>query len=295
MERRNGIDAFGAGALVAFALFLAFNQIIIKMVNAGLQPVFFAGLRSLVAAVALWGWMRWRGRPTRLSRDMAVPGIAVGLVFGLEFLFMFMALDLTTVTRTAVLLYSMPVWMALAAHFLLPEERLRPVRVLGLGLAFFGVILALTDRTAGGEASLAGDLCAVVAAICWAAIALLARVSRLSRLAPDMQLWWQVLVSIPLLLGASVFFGPFIRDLQPIHLAGLAYQGVVVVAAGFALWLWLLSIYPVSGVASFAFLTPVFGVALGWLLLGEPVGPRLFAALVLVAAGIVLINRPRKA
>ncbi len=295
MERRNGIDAFGAGALVVFALFLAVNQIIIKMVNAGLQPVFFAGLRSLIAAVALWAWMRWRGRPTRLTRDMAGPGVAVGLVFGFEFLFMFLALDLTTVTRTAVLLYSMPVWMALAAHFLLPGERLRPKRVAGLALAFLGVALALTDRAAGGEASLAGDLCAVVAAMCWAGIALIARASRLSTLRPDMQLYWQVIVSVPLLLGASVFFGPFIRDLQPAHLAGLAYQGVVVVAAGFAFWLWLLSIYPASGVASFAFLTLVFGVALGWLLLDEPVGPRLFAALVLVAVGIVLINRPAKA
>lgn len=295
MERRNGIDAFGAGALVAFAFFLAVNQIIIKMVNAGLQPVFFAGLRSLIAAVALWAWMRWRGRPMRLTRDMAGPGIAVGLVFGFEFLFMFLALDLTTVTRTAVLLYSMPVWMALAAHFLLPGERLRPMRVAGLALAFLGVALALTDRAVGGEASLAGDLCAVVAAMCWAGIALIARASRLSTLRPDMQLYWQVIVSVPLLLGASVFFGPFIRDLQPVHLAGLAYQGVVVVAAGFAFWLWLLSIYPASGVASFAFLTPVFGVALGWLLLDEPVGPRLFAALVLVAVGIVLINRPAKA
>ncbi|MCV2868563.1 DMT family transporter [Defluviimonas sp. WL0002] len=295
MERSNGIDAFGAVALGGFALFLAFNQIIIKMVNAGLQPVFFAGLRSLIAVVALWGWMRWRGRPARLSRDMAGPGVAVGLVFGFEFLFMFLALDLTTVTRTAVLLYSMPVWMALAAHFLLPGERLNGMRIVGLAAAFSGVALALSDRVPGGQSSLAGDLCAVVAAMCWAAIAILARATRLARLRPDMQLFWQVLVSVPLLLLAAPFFGPFIRDLQPIHLAGLLYQGVVVVAAGFAFWLWLLSVYPASGVASFAFLTPVFGVALGWLLLDEPVGPRLFAALILVAVGIVLINRPRKA
>jgi drug/metabolite transporter (DMT)-like permease len=47
-------------------------------------------------------------------------------------------------------------------------------------------------------------------------------------------------------------------------------------------------------VASFSFLSPVFAVILGWLLLGEKVGPQVWAALVLVAAGITLINRPRK-
>jgi drug/metabolite transporter (DMT)-like permease len=54
----------------------------------------------------------------------------------------------------------------------------------------------------------------------------------------------------------------------------------------------MLSIYPGSGVASFGFLAPVFGVFLGWALLGEDVGMTLIAALVLVALGIVLINRP---
>ena len=74
----------------------------------------------------------------------------------------------------------------------------------------------------------------------------------------------------------------------------LAFQIVVVVSAGFIFWLWLLSIYPASGVASFSFLSPVFPVLLGWLILGEEIGPVIVVALVLVAAGIVMINRPPK-
>ena len=101
-------------------------------------------------------------------------------------------------------------------------------------------------------------------------------------------------MSAPVLLIAALFFGPFIRDLEPIHIAGLLFQIVVVVSAGFIFWLWLLSIYPASGVASFSFLSPVLTVGLGWLLLGEKVGPSLIAALVLVALGILLINRPVK-
>jgi drug/metabolite transporter (DMT)-like permease len=52
-----------------------------------------------------------------------------------------------------------------------------------------------------------------------------------------------------------------------------------------------LSIYPASGVASFSFLTPVFGLTLGWLLLDEPIGPGILGAATLVCVGIVLINR----
>ena len=91
---------------------------------------------------------------------------------------------------------------------------------------------------------------------------------------------------------AAPFFGEFIRDLQPIHLWGLAFQIVVIVTLGFAFWLWLLSIYPAASVAAFSFLSPVFGVFFGWWLLGETIGLPILAALLLVAGGLVLINRP---
>lgn len=295
MERKDRIDAFGAVSLTGFAAFLAFNQVVIKFVNVGLQPVFFAGLRSAIAVVCLWLWMVWRGRPPRLRADMALPGVAIGLVFAAEFVGLFIALDLTTVTRTSVILYSMPVWMTLAAHFLLPGERITGRKATGLVMAFTGVAWAILDRGGGdGRASLTGDLCALAAAWSWAGIALIARGTRLRDSRAEVQLFWQVLVSTPVLLVAAPLFGPLIRDLQAVHIAGLFFQGIFVVSAGFMFWLWLLSIYPAAGVASFSFLTPVFGVAFGWALLGEHVGLPLLGAALLVAAGIVLINRPAR-
>ena len=295
MERKDRMDAFGAASLTGFALFLAFNQIIIKFVNQGLQPVFFAGLRSVIAVVCLGLWMWYKGRPPRLERRYMVPGIAAGIAFAAEFICLFMALDLTTVTRTSVILYSMPVWLAIAAHFLLPGERITPIRGVGLALAFAGVAWAIIDRSSGqGQASLAGDICALLAAWGWAAITLIARGTRLREVKPEMQLFWQVLVSAPIVLLAAPFFGPLVRDLEVMHVVGLVFQGVVVVSAGFMFWLWLLSMYPAASVASFSFLTPIFGVFLGWLILNEHVGLAGLGAASLVAVGIVLINRPRK-
>jgi drug/metabolite transporter (DMT)-like permease len=98
-----------------------------------------------------------------------------------------------------------------------------------------------------------------------------------------------------LLVGVAPFFGPLIRDFQPIHIAGLAFQGVLVVTAGYMFWLWLLTVYPAGSVASFSFLTPVFGVFMGWLVLEEHVGLPILVAAALVAVGIILINRPVRA
>jgi drug/metabolite transporter (DMT)-like permease len=292
MPRRDRIDALGAAGLAGFSLLLAFNQVLIKLVNAGFQPAFFAGLRSALAVFCIYAWMRLRGHPLRFAAGSIPAGLLIGTIFAAEFLFLFMALDLTTVVRTSIIFYSMPVWLALMAHVGLPGERITRQKGIGLAVAFAGTVWAILDRgSVAGTASLAGDLCALGGALGWAGTAYMARGSAMARERPEMQLFWMVLVSGPLLLLVAPAFGPLIRDLQPIHIAGLLFQAVVVVSAGFIFWLWLLSIYPASGVASFSFLTPVFGLALGWLLLDEPIGPGILGAAALVAAGIVLINR----
>ena len=293
MERRESMDALGAAALVLFAATLAGGQVVIKLVNEGLQPIFFAGLRSAGAALVLWAWMVARRAPPRFERALLWPGLGIGLIFSAEFLCLFIALDLTTVTHAAVIFYSMPVWLALMAHVLLPGERLTGAKVLGLALAVAGIAWAiLPGGGGGGQASLGGDLLTLGAALCWAGIALMARGTRLREVAPEMQLMWQLAVSAPLLLALSPLLGPLVRDFQPWHLWGIAFQIAVVSTAAFLAWFWLLRIYPAASVASFSFLSPIIGIALGWLLLGEPLGPELLGAAGLVAAGLVLINRP---
>jgi len=295
MPQKDRIDAFGAAGLTVFAALLAFNQVVIAVGNEGLQPVFFAALRSIGGAVCIFAWMKARGVAVEIAPGTWHAGLAMGACFAVEFICLFVALDLTTVTRTSIIFYSMPVWLALLGHVLIPGERITRVKGAGLALAFAGVVLAITRRDGtGGEASLVGDLCALAAALGWAGIALLAKASRLRTVRPEVQLLWQLAVSAPLLLLAAPLFGPLLRGPELIHWGALAFQIVVIVSAGFLFWLWLLSIYPAASVAAFSFLSPVFGVLLGWSLLGEQVGWEIIAALVLVAAGLILINRPAR-
>lgn len=291
MKRKDRLDAIGVAGLVGFSLLLGVNQVVIKVVNTGLQPVFFAGLRSLGGILCVWLFMRLRGKRLNFPRDTWGAGVLMGVVFSVEFLFLFLALDLTTVTRTTVIFYSMPVWLAGVSHFVLPGERISGQKAVGLACALAGVSWAIIDQSAGTkQPSLAGDLCALAAAFGWASIVLVSRVTAMARVSPDMQVFWQVLVSAPVLLLAAPLFGPLVRDLQPIHLGLLLFQIVVIVTLGFVFFFALLSVYPSSSVASFSFLTPVFGVFMGWAVLGEQIGASIIIALVLVAVGIVLIN-----
>lgn len=291
--KKDRLDAAGAAGLTAIAALLSFNQIVIVWVNEGLQPVFFAALRSCLAVLFVGAWLWSQGRPPRHVPGTALAGLAMGMVFAAEFLCLFLALDLTNVSRAVVIFYSMPVWLALMSHFGLPGERLTGLRVLGLLIAFAGTSVAILDRTGagGGQASLSGDLLALGAAICWAGTAFLAKGTSMKAVGAEMQLFWMVAVSGPVLLLAAPLFGDLIRDLRPSHLGWLLFQSSIVVAGGFIGWLYLLSVYPASSVGSFAFLTPVITLCFGWLFLGEHIGPGLIAAAALVGVGLVLINR----
>ena len=290
MEEKRAIDTVGAAALTGFALLLAFNQVVIKITGGGFAPVFQAGLRSAGAALVVLLWMRARGIAITAPRAGIPWAVLSGLVFAFEFTCLYSALDRTTVARASIIFYSMPVWLGLAAHLWLPGERITGLRALGMALAMGGVALALADRS-NGQASLTGDLLALIAAFGWAGIILLMRLTPLSQVSPVMQLLFQVMVSAPVLLALAPLFGDLGRDPQPIHYAGLAFQAICVVGLGFIVWFHLMAIYRASGVASFSFLSPVFAVVFGWLILGERIGPPVWIALALVAAGLTLINR----
>jgi len=289
--RKERLDGVGLAALIAVTLLLAVNQIVVKEVNRGLQPVFFAGLRSALAVVFVYGWLRYRGLRGRIRLADLGPGLLIGAVFAAEFLCLFMALDLTAVGRASVIFYSMPLWLAVAAHFWLPNERITLKRGIGLALAFLGTAWAILSKSPSGQASLTGDIFALAGAWGWAGTAFLARKTRLCEAGPEAQLFWMVLISAPVLLLASPFFGPLIRDVQPMHWVWLVFQAGVIVAGVFISWLWLLSVYPTSTVASFSFLTPLFAIILGYFIFDEALSFGLMLAAGFVAAGIILINR----
>jgi len=295
MQRKTGVDGFGATVLIAFSMLMGINQVMIKLVNAGLQPVFQAGLRSACAAVLILAFALLTRKKLSISDGSLVPGIICGVFFACEFLILFQALDYTSVARASVFFYTMPFWVAVAAHFLIPGERLTPVRFAGLALAIAGVAWALLqNETPASEYAFIGDMACLVGAMFWAGIALLARTTNLSKSVPVMQLLYQVSVSGVVLLTLAPLFGDLLREPTPAIWSMFAFQVVVVVCVGFLSWFWILSIYPASDMASFGFLSPVFGVFFGWLILGEALSVSVIGGLIMVSVGIVLINKKQR-
>ncbi len=291
MGDRRPLDAAAVSWMVLLCLVWGVGHSAAKIAAEGISLVLQSGLRSLVASVLLLGWARWQGIALYERDGTLVPGLWAGLLFGAEFLFIFGGLAYTDAARMAVFVYLAPCLTALGLHALVPQERLGALQWTGVAIAFAGVALAFADGFATARETWFGDLCGVVAAALWAATTVVIRASRLARASATKTLFYQLVVSGPALVAASVLMGePGITALTPVVLAAFAYQCAVVAFASFLVWFWLLRRYFAARLSVFTFLTPLFGMAAGVVLLGEPFTPRFAAAALLVGAGIFFVN-----
>jgi len=290
LEKKNKVDLIGGSVLIIFSMLLGLNQTLVKIVNSGIHPLFQVGLRSILASIPVLLFCFIFKKKLSISDGSLVPGIICGSLFGIEFVLLFFALEYTSVARSSILFYSMPVWLGIAAHFLIKDEELNVKRVIGFVLSIVAIFIALFSKNKIGEGGLLGDIFALLASFLWAGIVLIVRKTNLKRSSPEMQLLYQLIVSSILILPISIYFGYFFRELNSLIISIFIFQFLVIVAAGFLTWFWVLSIYPASSMASFSFFAPIFGVMFGWIILKEEIGISIIISLLLVSVGIYLIN-----
>lgn len=268
----------------------------IRLSSQGVSPVFAAAIRSFFASILLWIYARISHREVFLDRQDLKHGLAIGGLFGAEFLLLYWGIQFTDVSRAVVFLYTQPLWAAIGAHFLLPNDRLTVGKSLGLVSAFVGLILVFGARSPKlGSMYWVGDLMETIAGLLWALTTIYIKKFMWDRPITHFQtLFAQLFFSIPILAGGALVFeaGRSI-DLNAIVLTALFYQTVVIAFVSYLLWFWMVHRYQVSVLSCFTFLTPLFGVILSGILLGEPLPAMLWVGLGLVAAGIYLVNRPK--
>ena len=136
-----------------------------------------------------------------------------------------------------------------------------------------------------------GDVLGLVGGLLWALTTVVIRSTPLGGIAPEKQLFYQVAVSTAVLPLVSLALGErWSLDISAFAATSLLVQALVGAFASYLAWMWMLAHYPATKISVFVFLTPVFALLLGAWWLGEPVTLPLVGALVLVAAGIVLVN-----
>lgn len=291
---RDSLDLRAVVILLACCACWGGGQVTIKIANTGISPVLQCALRSLLSGSLVFAWALLRGVPL-FERDRTFwPGVVVGALFGLEFAMLYVGLNHTTASRGVVFLYSAPFVVACGAHVLIPSDRLTLPKTLGLVAAFVGLLVAMREGLSGsGQPTIYGDLLCLGAAVLWGATTVVVRITPLKSVAPEKTLLYQLAVSGLMLLPLSFALGePGVTDLSAPVVISFAYHVIAVAFVSFLAWFWLLRHYPPTRLAAFTFLVPVFGVIAGNLMLAEPFTITFGIALLLIAVGIALVNRP---
>lgn len=289
------LDALAIAVTVGLCLTWGFNQVAIKVALHDIPPLTQAAVRSAAAAFLVAAYARLRGIPLFKRDGTLAAGIAAGVLFALEFVLIYRGLMWTTATRTVLFLYTAPFLVVLGSRLFIPGDPFFPSQWIGLLISFAGIVIAFGLPTPAADPhQMLGDLMALGGGAAWGATTLTIKASPLARVSAEKTMLYQLVVSAPLLALGILVFGERI-DAVPSALAlgALAYQTVWVVSVTFVIWFALIVRYSANRLSAFTFLTPLFGVAAGHFVLNEPLTPAFALAVALVAAGLVLVNRPR--
>jgi len=289
------LDPLAIALTVALCLIWGFNQVAVKLAIHDIPPLIQCLIRSVAATVLVLAWTQFRGIPLFKRDGTLLAGIIAGVLFALEFLLIYRGLLYTTATRAVLFLYTAPFLVVLGARWLVKGDHFHLMQWFGMALSIAGIVIAFGLPTPAADPhQMLGDVMMVGAAVAWAATTLVIKVSRLNQVSSEKTMLYQLVVSVPLLAAGVLVFGEHI-DAMPsaVALGALAYQAVWVVCVTYMAWFALIVRYSASRLSSFTFLTPLFGVVAGHMVLNEPLSPPFALAVALVAIGLVLVNRPR--
>jgi drug/metabolite transporter (DMT)-like permease len=292
---RKAVNGSTAAFMVLPCLAWGLQQVSIKVIAGDVSPLLQVASRSGVAALLVWLFSRLILRDRWLN-GAARAGSVVGLLCALDFLFTAEGLRWTSASHMSVFLYTGPLFAAFGLHLRLHEERLTHRQWLGMGLAFAGIATVFlgtgTEQHSPAAASnqLLGDLLGLCGGLSWGVTTLVIRTTRLSDAPATQTLFYQLVGACALLFPLALITGQSVFRPTPLAWCSLAFQAIIASFAANLMWFWLLRKHIAAQLGVLSYMSPLFGVGFGVLLLHEEVTPAFLFGAALVLIGIVVVN-----
>jgi drug/metabolite transporter (DMT)-like permease len=262
-------------------------------------PLLFAAMRFLAAGLALYGWTLARGERSPNAREWGSAFLLATLIFVFDYGLLFWAEQRVPSGLAAVMLATIPAFMAIAEILILRTQR--PTFRLGvallIGLGGVAVLVSPSLNVGGEPVETAGAVALIVAAIGWSIASALTRKLPLPE-SKMVSAGAQMLTGGVMLAFASAALGEFHR-FHPSQVSrgawlALAYLVVAGSIVGFTAYLWLLHHESPTKVGTYAYVNPAVAVVIGYFFAGEPLGPRTLLGTLLVLVSVVVITTARK-
>lgn len=260
------------------------NWVVMKTANTFFPPITFVAYRFLFGAVVLlsvWLWLRLPLPKKKYWPWIFLTGI---LQMGLNNIAAQTSMVTLGAGMVSVLNYSMPVFAAVMAHFLL-GEKLTWRKGAGIILSLVGMVV-LMDVHAGGDVT--AIFIGLLSAVFWGLASIFVKLKLSDVNAISLTTWQMVCASLTLLVYTTVVpQGPVIWNKESILC--LLYNGVLASALAFFLWSWILQHIEVSKASVAVLAVPIVGVVGGIICLGEPMTLHILLGMLMIMAGIYVV------
>jgi drug/metabolite transporter (DMT)-like permease len=287
--------AFGVIYFVWGSTFLA-----IRVGVREVPPFMLAGMRFLVAGVVLYVWTRLKGTPTPALREWCSASLLAILIFVFDYGLLFWAEKRVPSGIAAVMMATIPVFMALSEILILRTQRLTVRLTLALLIGIAGVAVLVSRSLSFGEAPIetSGAIALVVASISWSVASALTRKLPLPPI-KTMSSGVQMLAGGVFLTLTAATVGEFrgfhIRSVSSAAWLSLAYLIVAGSIIGFTAYVWLIHHESPTKVGTYAYVNPAVAVLIGYFLGGEAIGPRAILGTIFVLVSVIVITTTPKA
>lgn len=286
--RRLVIIAFAAVYLAWGSTYLA-----IRIGVAHVPPTVLAGVRFLFAGGAMLLVLKATGRlAPATGRDLrAITVMAVLMLIGGNGLVVWAEQSVPS-GFAALLVATVPIWMAALAALPPGRERLPPAAVSGIGLGFLGVAV-LVWPTLDGGGDLTGALALILASLSWSCGSIYARHAGIRADPVSVTAWEMFFAGLMFLAIGTVTGSVFTAELDAAGIGAIVYLITVGSWVGFTAYVWLLANVPAAKAATYAYVNPVIALLLGWWFLDEAVTPAIVAGSAIVVVAVALVTTAR--
>lgn len=285
-------------ALLLTAVIWALNFTVIKYSLAELEPFVFNGLRFVFAAALMWMVLFWKGQQFTVPKKDWLPLLGLGILGNVIYQFLFIyGMDLTFAANAAVMLGTIPIWVALISH-ITGIEKMNTYKAVGVAFAFGGIAFIMGGKAEGfafNAESFTGDLLIVGAAMSMGIYTIISK-RFLERYSPIQFTTIETTIGSIILLLAAVP-GMLHTNWSAVSISafgGILYSGLLAIGMAFLVWNYGIQTIGAVHTSTFQNLVPVLGVIFGVVILNEQLTLWQYVGSALVIAGIVLSRKKTK-
>lgn len=261
-------------------------------------PLLLAAMRFAVAGAVLFAWAAARGERKPSRRQWKSVCLLAFLIFAVDYGMLFWAEQRVPSGIAAVMLATIPAFMAMSEIFFLRTQRLtvRLLSALLIGIGGVAVLMSRSLNLGGTAIDTGGALALITAAISWSVGSALTRKLELPQ-SKVMSSGAQMLAGGMMLTAAAGARGEF-RGFHPAAVSAeawvaLAYLIVAGSIIGFTAYVWLIHHESPTKVGTYAYVNPVVAVVIGYFFGGEPLGARTILGTVCVLVSVLVITTTR--